>query len=105
MSDTLQNLYELVLSRKGADPKSSYVAKSLSKGRLHIAKKLGEEAVETALAAASGDTAHTVSESADMLFHLTVLWAEMGITPDQVWAELKRREGVSGIEEKASRKE
>lgn len=105
MSDTLQNLYDLVQSRKGADPKSSYVAKSLAKGRLHIAKKLGEEAVETALAAASGDKAHTVSESADMLFHLTVLWAEMDIAPADVWAELKRREGVSGIEEKASRPE
>lgn len=103
MSDTLQHLYELVVSRKGADPKTSYVAKSLSKGRAHIAKKLGEEAVETALASVSGDKAHTISESADMLFHLVVLWAEMGIDPQEVWDELKRREGVSGIDEKAGR--
>lgn len=105
MSDTLQDLYALVVSRKGADPKSSYVAKSLAKGRMHIAKKLGEEAVETVLAAASNDKTHTIAESADMLFHLVVLWAEMGIVPQEVWDELKRREGTSGIDEKASRPE
>jgi phosphoribosyl-ATP pyrophosphohydrolase len=105
MSDALQKLYDLALTRKGADPKSSYVAKALSKGRLHIAKKLGEEAVETALAASTNDKEHTISESADMLFHLIVLWAEMGITPQQVWDELKSREGISGIAEKASRTE
>ena len=66
--------------------------------------KLGEEAVECALAGTSGDNAHTVRESADLLYHLCVLWADGGIRPEDVWAELARREGMSGLAEKASRK-
>lgn len=104
MSDTLQNLYDTICARKseGADA-TSYTATLLKKGVSHIAKKLGEEAVETALAAASGNRSDTIKESADMLFHMEVLWAAMDIKPSDVYGELERREGVSGLTEKASR--
>ena len=105
MSDVLQTLYDTICARKGESADSSYTAKLMHKGVPHIAKKLGEEAVETALAAASGDRAETIKESADVLFHMEVLWAAMDIAPSDVWAELERRAGVSGLVEKASRKE
>lgn len=100
----IDTLFAVIESRKGADPDTSYTAKLFSKGRKKIAQKVGEEAVETALAAMSETPAAVAAESADLLYHLLVLWAETGVSPDDVWAELNRRAGVSGIEEKNSRK-
>jgi phosphoribosyl-ATP pyrophosphohydrolase len=104
MSDPIDRLFELIASREGGDPATSYTAKLLSKGKLHCAKKVGEEAVETALAAVGEDRDALTNESADLLYHLLVLWAACGITPDDVYEALAAREGRSGIEEKASRK-
>jgi len=101
---SIDTLFQVIQSRKGADPETSYTAKLFAKGRKKIAQKVGEEAVETALAALAEGPGGVVSESADLLYHLLVLWAEMGVSPDDVWAELNRRAGVSGIEEKNSRK-
>lgn len=101
----LDNLFATVSARRGADPATSYTAKLLSRGRAKIAQKLGEEAVETVIAAARGERAALVAETADLLYHLLVLWADAGITPEEVWEELRRREGVSGIAEKAARGE
>lgn len=102
--DIFDRLYAVIAARKGADPSSSYVASLYEKGLRKIAEKVGEEAVETVVAAVGPDRDALVGESADLLFHLMVLWAETGITPDDIRAELARREGVSGIEEKNSRK-
>lgn len=102
--DTLHNLWQLAKSRKTADPSTSYMAKLHHKGVEKIAQKLGEEAVETVIAAMKDDRAETVSEAADLLFHLMVLLAHRDIDPTEIWAELQRREGVSGIAEKKSRK-
>lgn len=101
--DTLERLYATILSRKGGDPAVSHSAKLFAKGRPKIAQKVGEEAVELAIAAVSEPREAIVSESADLVFHLLVLWAECGITIDEVRAELTRREGQSGIEEKKAR--
>ncbi len=103
MNDALQRLFTTIESRRNADPAVSYVAKMLGKGTAKIAKKVGEEGVEVAIAAAQADRAATVRESADLVFHLMLLWAAMGIAPTDVMAELERREGVSGIEEKKKR--
>jgi len=103
MDETLTRLFATVDARRGADPSSSYTAKLFSRGRGKIAQKVGEEAVETVIAALSEGQDKVVSESADLLYHLMVLWADCGVTPDQVAAELARREGVSGIAEKAAR--
>ena len=100
----IDTLFEVIQSRQGADPETSYTAKLFAKGRKKIAQKVGEEAVETALAALAEGPAGVAAESADLLYHLLVLWAEMGVSPDDVWAELNRRAGVSGIDEKNSRK-
>ena len=105
MTEFLTELYDTVISRKGDDPKSSYTAKLLGKGHAHIAKKLGEEAVETAIASALNDREEIIYESADLLFHLMVLLAAHDITPEEVMGALKKRKGVSGIEEKANRKD
>lgn len=102
---TLDHLFAVIAARKGADPKSSYTAKLFARGAPKIAQKLGEEAVETVIAALAEDRAAVTSESADLLYHLLVLWAERGVAPSDVWAELARREGVSGLAEKASRKQ
>lgn len=99
----LDRLYETVASRKGADPSTSYTAKLFSKGRGKIAQKLGEEAVEAVVEAVRDDRTAIASESADLLYHLTVLWADAGVKPDTVWAALAEREGVSGLDEKAAR--
>jgi phosphoribosyl-ATP pyrophosphohydrolase len=104
-SEVLRRLYAVIESRKGADAASSYTASLFAAGLPRIAQKLGEEAVETVIAGAAGDADRTVRESADLLYHLLVLWAAAGIAPDEVWAELARREGTSGIAEKASRGE
>lgn len=99
----LDHLNAVVRSRQGGDPESSYTAKLFARGRGKIAQKLGEEATEVIVAALSEGPDAVVGESADLLYHLSVLWAEAGVDPDQVWAELARRFGTSGLEEKASR--
>lgn len=101
----LQSLYETILSRKGGDPKTSYVASLYHKGTAKIAQKVGEEAVETAIEAIQGDKEKLKEESADLFFHLMVLWADQGITPDDILKVLESRMGTSGVEEKANRKE
>ena len=100
----LERLYGVIRSRASSDPRSSYTAALLAEGPERVAQKLGEEAVETVLAGASGDVQKTIQESADLIFHLLILWAISGISPEMVWEELESREGVSGIEEKLSRK-
>lgn len=106
MSDAniLRRLGEVIAARKQGDPSSSYVASLFAKGEDAMLKKLAEEAAETVLAAKDGDKLHLVRETADLWFHSLVLLAWHGLTPDDVLAELRRREGISGIEEKASRK-
>ena len=99
----LDALWATVESRRGADPSSSWTAKLLSKGVNKCAQKVGEEATEVVIEAAVGNKAGVVSESADLLYHLEVLWAATGVEPEQVYAELRRREGTSGIAEKAAR--
>ncbi|HLM11187.1 MAG TPA: phosphoribosyl-ATP diphosphatase [Reyranella sp.] len=101
----LDRLYLVIESRKGADPDTSYTARLFSRGRQQIAKKLGEEAVEALIEGIRGDRPKLVGESADMLYHLLTLWASIGVKPKAVWTELARREGLSGIAEKASRKQ
>lgn len=105
MTDTLQNLEATIRQRRDADPKDSYVASLSAKGRAKMAEKLGEEAVEAVIAAVQGDKAGMTGEAADVLFHLMVLLADMDLSIDDVLAELARREGLSGITEKASRKD
>jgi len=101
--DTLDALEQTIRQRRAADPDTSYVAKLTAKGRAKIAQKVGEEAVETVIAAIADDKAGMVSEAADLMFHLLVLLADAGLGLDDVRAELARREGLSGIEEKAGR--
>jgi len=100
---TLDDLYAVVESRRGTDPEVSHTARLFADGRNRIAKKLGEEAVETVIEAVHGDTDGVRRESADLLYHLLVLWVDAGIRPDEVWAELATRRGMSGIEEKQRR--
>ena len=101
--DTLTRLEATIARRLTASPDESYVAKLNSKGLAKIAQKVGEEAVETVIAAMSGQREELVSESADLLMHLLVLLQKKGVALDEVMAELDRREGVSGLDEKASR--
>jgi len=96
-------LFATIIERKSGNTGTSYTAKLLSEGVQRCAKKFGEEAVETALAAVSGDKQAVVAESADVLYHLLVLWAACDVTPEDVYAALGAREGRSGLEEKASR--
>ena len=103
MSAVLADLEATILARRGADPASSYVARLFASGTPKIAQKVGEEAVETVIAALGGNPAALVGEAADLIFHLTVLLADRGVALDDVLAELRRREGVSGIAEKAAR--
>ena len=100
----LERLYAVIDSRKGADPDTSYTARLFSRGRQQIAKKLGEEAVEAVIEGVRGDRPKLIGESADLLYHLLTLWAATNVKPDAVWKELARREGLSGIAEKAARK-
>ena len=99
----LDRLYRIIESRKGKNPTSSYTAHLLSQGMPEIARKVGEEAIETITAALTAENKNIVAESADLLFHLLVLWSERDITPEEVWTELNNREGTSGIDEKAAR--
>ncbi|HYH18136.1 MAG TPA: phosphoribosyl-ATP diphosphatase [Azospirillum sp.] len=103
-ADVLDRLYQTVLARKGADPESSYTAKLYARGTPKIAQKLGEEAVEAIIEAMRGDKDKLAAESADLLYHLLVLWADAGLEPGEVYAKLAAREGTSGIDEKKSRK-
>ena len=101
----LDALFATIAARKAAgDTTGSYTAKLLSEGVAKCAKKFGEESVEAVLAAVSGDRQHLAAESGDVLYHLLVLWAAAGITPDDVYAELAKRQSQSGLAEKASRK-
>jgi phosphoribosyl-ATP pyrophosphohydrolase len=99
----LDRLWSVVMSRRGADPTTSHSARLLSRGTAKVAQKFGEEVVECLIEAVAGNKQALIGESADVLYHLLVLWVDAGIRPDQVWAELESREGVSGIAEKASR--
>ena len=101
---TLQKLAEVLEQRKQADPESSYVAGLYRKGLDAILKKVGEEAIETVIAAKGGDTEQLVYETADLWFHTLVLLAHQGVGPEKVLNELERRFGLSGLEEKAARK-
>jgi phosphoribosyl-ATP pyrophosphohydrolase len=100
----LLTLYHVIQERKTADPETSYTARLYAKGVKKVAQKLGEEAVETAIAAVAEDNEHVVRESADLLYHLLVLWAVKGVAPDEVWQELDRRFGTSGVAVKEARK-
>ena len=99
----LARLFAIIESRKGADPSVSRTALLFHRGIPRIAQKVGEEAIEAAIAAVKGAPDEVVTESADLLYHLLVLWSAMGIKPEDVYAELVRREGTSGIEEKSRR--
>lgn len=103
MDDRLSRLEATIASRRSADPATSYVASLAQKGRAKMAQKLGEEATEAVIAAVSDDRAGMVGESADLLFHLACLLADMGLSFADILAELDRREGLSGLEEKAAR--
>ncbi len=102
-AEVLNRLFAVVQSRKTADPQTSYTAKLFSKGTERIAQKVGEEAVETVIAGVKKDKEHVVSESADLLYHLCVLWADAEVCPEDVFKVLEQREGISGIAEKNSR--
>ncbi|MBM3341807.1 MAG: phosphoribosyl-ATP diphosphatase [Betaproteobacteria bacterium] len=103
-ANVLKRLGETLAARKGTDPASSYVAGLLAKGEDAILRKVAEESAETLLASKEGDKLHLVREVADLWFHSLVLLTWHGLTPDDVLAELHRREGISGVAEKASRK-
>ncbi len=99
----LDRLWSVILDRRTADPAVSHSARLLSRGVSKVAQKFGEEAVECLIEAVSGNAQALVAESADVLYHLLVLWVAGGVEPATVWAELERREGVSGVAEKAAR--
>ncbi|MFO1129129.1 MAG: phosphoribosyl-ATP diphosphatase [Rhodospirillales bacterium] len=99
----LERLYQTIVSRRGSDPQASYTAKLFAKGRQKIARKVGEEAIEVVVAAMTETPERLADESADVLYHLLVLWAEAGVQPHDVWEKLAAREGVSGIAEKQAR--
>ena len=99
----LHRLYATIASRRTADPGSSYTAKLLHEGRAKIAQKMGEEAVETVIAAAQGDREALTAESADLIYHWLVVIAAAGVSLDEVAEKLEQREGMSGLAEKAAR--
>ena len=99
----LDELFAVIESRKGGDPKASYTAKLLAGGVETVAAKVTEEAAEAVVAGVSEDAARLASESADLLYHLLVLWAARGLSPEAVWAALAARQGTSGLAEKAAR--
>lgn len=103
MSDTLSRLWATIEARKSADPDSSWTAQLLAKGPEKAAEKFGEEAIEAIIEATKGDKAALTAEAADVLFHLLVMLAASNVSLDAVLAELERREGTSGIAEKAAR--
>jgi phosphoribosyl-ATP pyrophosphohydrolase len=99
----LDRLFAVVESRRNADPAISHSARLLSRGLAKVAQKFGEEAVECLIEAVAGNREALIAESADVLYHLLVLWVSAGVNPADVWAELMHREGISGIAEKAAR--
>jgi phosphoribosyl-ATP pyrophosphohydrolase len=99
----LDRLWSVVTNRRDVDPAISHSARLLGRGTAKVAQKFGEEAVECLIEAVRGDRDAVIAESADVLYHLVVVWVSTGVAPEEVWAELTRREGVSGITEKASR--
>jgi len=99
----LDRLWGVVMSRRDADPATSHSARLLSRGTAKVAQKFGEEAVECLIEAVAGDRAALIAESGDVLYHLIVMWVDAGVRADEVWAELARREGTSGLTEKATR--
>ncbi|MEQ8357434.1 MAG: phosphoribosyl-ATP diphosphatase [Kiloniellaceae bacterium] len=99
----LDDLFKVIESRRGADPASSHTARLFDRGLDKIAQKVGEEAVETVIEGTQGRKEGVVIESADLLYHLLVLWAASGVKPTEVWAALEGRKGISGIAEKAAR--
>ncbi len=101
--DVLDRLWAVVMDRRSADPAHSHSARLLSRGTTKVAQKFGEEAVECLIEAVAGNNPALISESADVLYHLLVMWVAAGVEPADVWSELVRREGVSGLVEKASR--
>jgi phosphoribosyl-ATP pyrophosphohydrolase len=103
MSDILDRLAEAIEARKGGDPQRSYVARLLAHGEDAVLKKIGEEATEAVMAGKTGDRLRIVGEMADLWFHCLVALAHYGLGPRDVLAELRRREGISGIDEKAAR--
>ena len=102
-SHLLDRLFAVIESRRSADPSVSHTARLFQKGTRKIAQKVGEEAVEAVIEAVRGKRERLIEESADLMYHLLVLWADARITPAEIWEELARREGVSGITEKESR--
>ncbi len=103
LGPTLDRLWQVIQSRRDADPQSSYTARLFARGRNKIAQKLGEEAVEAVIEGIADNPSALIGESADLLYCLLVLWADAGISPADVAVELTRREGTSGIEEKRDR--
>ena len=103
MSDILERLADVLESRKGGDPEDSYVSRLFSRGEDAILKKIGEEATEAVMAAKDGDRLRIVGETADLWFHCLIMLAHYGLRPSDVLMELRRREGISGIDEKATR--
>ncbi|HMA52646.1 MAG TPA: phosphoribosyl-ATP diphosphatase [Magnetospirillaceae bacterium] len=101
---TLDRLFARIEASRDGDPAKSYTAKLFSRGRAKIAQKLGEEAVEAVIELLREDKPALIAESADLVYHLLVAWSAAGIRPEEVWAELARREGIGGLAEKASRK-
>jgi phosphoribosyl-ATP pyrophosphohydrolase len=104
LGEVLDRLWRVIESRRGADPETSYTARLFARGNAKIAQKFGEEAVEAVIEGVRGDRAALIGESADLFYHLLVLWAAVGVSPAEVAGELARREGVSGITEKKGRK-
>ena len=101
--DTLDTLEATIRARRGADPAASYTAKLFARGRGKIAQKVGEEAVETVIAALTEDRIALIGEATDLVFHLLVLLADCDVSLDDIRAEIRQREGISGIDEKAAR--
>ena len=104
LAETLERIASIIEERKRSDPAKSYEARLLREGEDAVLKKIGEEATETLLAAKGGDRLHLVRETADLWFHCMILLARHGLGPGDVLAELHRREGISGLDEKAARK-
>ena len=104
LAETLERIAAIIEERRGGDPDTSYVAKLMARDEDQLLKKIGEEATETVLAAKGGDRLHLVRETADLWFHCMILLARHGLGPGDVLAELHRREGISGLDEKAARK-
>lgn len=105
IQDILERLADTVESRKAGDPDASYVARLLARGEDAVLKKIGEEATETVMAGKDGDRLRIVGEMADLWFHCIIALAHFGLRPSDVLMELRRREGISGIDEKASRQD